>query len=101
MELQKVTSLNEKQLSDAKCRQKWNAVRKAYANFTGKKYVIPPVYEASKNKTQKQSLKTSTNISTNTSTNTINKSYRNNKTKKYNSSQVYQGGKQNRTIKNR
>jgi hypothetical protein len=97
MELQKGTSLSEEQLSDAKCRQKWNAVRKAYANFTGKKYVIPPVYETSKNKTQKQSLKTSTN----TSTNTINKSYRNNKTKKYNSSQVYQGGKQNRTIKNR
>ena len=93
MELQKGTSLSEEQLSDAKCRQKWNAVRKAYANFTGKKYVIPPVYEASKNKTQKQSLKTSTN--------TINKSYRNNKTKKYNSSQVYQGGKQNKTIKNR
>ena len=91
MELQKGTSLNEEQLSDAKCRQKWNAVRKAYANFTGKKYVIPPVYDTSKNKTQKQSL----NINTN------NKSYRNNKTKKYNSSQVYQGGKQNRTIKNR
>jgi hypothetical protein len=95
MELQKGTSLSEEQLSDAKCRQKWNAVRKAYANFTGKKYVIPPVYDSSKNKTQKQSLKTST------TTNTNNKPYRNNKTKKYNSSQVYQGGKQNRTIKNR
>jgi hypothetical protein len=109
MELQKGTSLSEEQISDAKCRQKWNAVRKAYANFTGKKYIIPPVYDYSKNKTQKQPLKTNTNTNKNTNNTTKNnKSYvntfqnlsRNNGTKKYNSQALYKGGKRNKTIKN-
>jgi len=101
MELQKGTSLSEEQLSDAKCRQKWNSVRKAFSNFTGKKYVIPPVYDYSKNKTQKQPLKTSENTKTNTNSITKNNnSYlntnQNNGTRKYISQQ---GGKRNRTIK--
>ena len=88
MELQKGTSLSKEQLNDAKCRQQWNSVRKSYANFTGKKYVIPPVYDYSKNKTQKQPLKTNKN---NTS--------KNNETRKYNFQETYKGGKRNRTIK--
>ena len=102
MELQKGTSLSGEQISDAKCRQKWNSVRKAYAVFSGKKYVIPPVYDYLKNKTQKQPLKTST--SNNSSTIKNNKSYlntsRNNGTRKYNSQELYQGGKRNKTIRN-
>ena len=44
MELQEGTTLNKDDLKNIKCRQKWNAVRKAYADFTGQKYIIPPVY---------------------------------------------------------
>ena len=99
MELQKGTNLSEEQMSDAKCRQKWNAVRKAYANFTGKKYVIPPVYDYSKNKTQKQPLKSNTNQNTKNNKSYLNTS-RNNGTRKYNSQELYQGSKRNKTIKN-
>jgi hypothetical protein len=28
-----------------KCQQKWNAIRRAYASFVGKPYVIPPIYK--------------------------------------------------------
>ena len=44
MELKKGTSLSPEELNNLKCNRKWNSVRKAFANFTGKKYVIPPVY---------------------------------------------------------
>lgn len=102
MELQKGTTLDETELKNAKCRQKWNSVRKAYANFTGKKYVIPPVYDTSKNKTQKQPLKSNENKNKNNITKN-NKSYlntsRNNGTIKNNSQELYQGGKRNKTIK--
>jgi hypothetical protein len=59
LELQKGDSISNKEMKNIKCRQKWNAVRKAYANFTKKKYVIPPVYESSsseKNKTLKNKM---------------------------------------------
>jgi hypothetical protein len=45
MELQKGTTLSKEQISDIKCTKAWNKVRKSYAEFTGKKYVIPPVYD--------------------------------------------------------
>jgi hypothetical protein len=95
MELQKGTTLDEAEAKNAKCRQKWNAVRKAYANFTGKKYIIPPVYDSSKNKTQKQSKNTSENMNSTKN----NKPEINNGTRKYNSRELYKGGKHNRTIK--
>jgi hypothetical protein len=55
MELQSGTSLTPEEMKNYKCRQKWNSVRKAYADFTGKPYVIPPVYPNSpiKNSTKK------------------------------------------------
>ena len=58
LELQKGETISKEQVKEIKCRQKWNAVRKAYAKFTKKKYVIPPVYDYSKetknnNKTRK------------------------------------------------
>jgi hypothetical protein len=82
MELQKGTSLSPEQLTHAKCNRKWNSVRKAFADFTGRKYVIPPVYT---NKTQKQNQKQ--NITRN------NKQISNNETRKQT------GGKRNRTYK--
>ena len=69
MELKKGTSLSPEELHNSKCNRKWNSVRKAFADFTGKKYVILPVYS---NKTQKQSQKTSKN-NTNTKTQHIGK----------------------------
>ena len=45
MELQKGTTLSKEQISNIKCIKGWNKVRKSFANFTGKKYVIPPIYE--------------------------------------------------------
>ena len=47
MELQKGTTLSKEQISNIKCIKGWNKVRKSFADFTGKKYVVPPVYEAS------------------------------------------------------
>jgi hypothetical protein len=82
MELQKGTSLSPEQLTHAKCNRKWNSVRKAFADFTGRKYVIPPVYT---NKTQKQNQKQ--NVTRN------NKEITNNETRKQT------GGKRNRTYK--
>jgi len=82
MELQKGTSLSPEQLNDAKCNRKWNSVRKSFANFTGRKYVIPPVYT---NKTQKQNQ--NQNVTRN------NKQIINNETRKQT------GGKRNRTYK--
>ena len=45
MELQKGTTLTKEQISNIKCTKGWNKVRKSFAEFTGRKYVIPPVYE--------------------------------------------------------
>ena len=44
MELYPGTSIPPEDLSNLRCIQKWNSVRKAYADFTGKPYVITPVY---------------------------------------------------------
>lgn len=45
MELQKGAKLSKEQISDIKCTKAWNKVRKSFADFTGRKYVIPPVYD--------------------------------------------------------
>jgi hypothetical protein len=53
MELHPGTSIPEGELKKLQCTSKWNAVRKAWADFTGKPYVITPVYSMlDKNKTQ-------------------------------------------------
>jgi len=44
MELYPGTSLSSKQISEMKCNNRYNAVRKAFADFTGRPYIIPPVY---------------------------------------------------------
>jgi len=45
MELQKGKTLSKEQISNIKCIKGWNNVRKSFAEFTGQKYVLPPVYE--------------------------------------------------------
>ena len=54
MELYPGTSIPETELKTLKCNSRWNAVRKAWADFTGKPYIIPPAYSMikSNNKTQ-------------------------------------------------
>lgn len=44
MELHPGTSLTPQQISESKCNSKYNAIRKAFAEFTGRPYIIPPVY---------------------------------------------------------
>jgi hypothetical protein len=53
MELHPGTSLTPEEKKNYKCRQNWNSVRKAYADFTGKPYVIPPVYPTKTEKNTK------------------------------------------------
>ena len=45
MELQKGKTLTKEQISDIKCIKGWNKVRKSFADFTGRKYVVPPIYD--------------------------------------------------------
>ena len=53
MELYPGTSIPEEEMKKLQCNSKWNAVKKAWADFTGKPYVITPVYSMLyKNKTQ-------------------------------------------------
>ncbi len=60
MELRPGTSITPDEMKNAKCSHKWNTIRKSWAEFTGKPYVITPVYQktvknkqsVSKNKTQ-------------------------------------------------
>ena len=58
MELHPGTSLTPEQLSQSKCNSRYNAIRKAYSEFTGKPYVIPPVYTEPKNNTKKMLIQT-------------------------------------------
>jgi len=61
MELQKGTTLSKEEISNIKCVKGWNKVRKSYADFTGKKYVIPPVYENLSDKYDKKEDKNGAN----------------------------------------
>jgi hypothetical protein len=44
LELHPGTSISPDEARTLKCNQKWNAIRKSYANFVGKPYIIPPIY---------------------------------------------------------
>jgi hypothetical protein len=54
MELHPGTSLTPQQISESKCNTKYNAIRKAYAEFTGTPYVLPPVYPVTTKKNKEQ-----------------------------------------------
>ena len=59
------TSIPEDELKKLQCTSKWNSVRKAWSDFTGKPYIIAPVYSMlDKNKTQNN--RNNTNIKNNT-----------------------------------
>ena len=77
MELHPGKTMTPDELKKIKCRQKWNAVRKAYARFVGKPYIIPPVYQ---NTTVRNKEENKTNK---TVVNKYNKSNNNNNTKNY------------------
>jgi len=53
MELHPGTSLTPKELYESKCNSRYNAIRKAYSEFTGTPYVIPPVYTHKTSQTKK------------------------------------------------
>jgi hypothetical protein len=53
LELKKGSPLTPEEIGESKCTRKWNTVRKAFANFTGKTYTIPPVYDYSNKQTLK------------------------------------------------
>jgi len=50
LELHPGTSISPEEMKNYKCKQKWNSIRKAYANFTGNPYLITTI-------NSKQSLK--------------------------------------------
>jgi hypothetical protein len=91
MDLQKGTTLSSKDLSNLKCRQRWNSVRKSYADLRGLNYVATPDYsnlpssQNNKTKSQKGGLGLQTtkfNTNNNTKTNNKTNTNNNNKTKK-------------------
>jgi hypothetical protein len=54
MELRPGTKITISELVNGTCNNRWNKIRKSYSVLTGKKYVIPPVYNfkySKKNKT--------------------------------------------------
>lgn len=63
MELHPGTTMSEEERKDLKCNTKWNAIRKSYADFVGKPYVIPPLY-----KKYNKTLKTNDNKDSNNNT---------------------------------
>ena len=89
MELRPGTQITTSELINGKCNHKWNKIRKSYSILTGQKYVIPPIYKFTSNKTSKTSKPT---INPKNKTNKINmkkylpygyNNYNNNFTRKY------------------
>ena len=54
MELHPGTSLTPQQISQSKCSNRYNSIRKSFAEFTGRPYVIPPVYPTNPNTRKRQ-----------------------------------------------
>ncbi len=50
MELHQGTSLTPEQISESKCKSRYNSIRKAFSEFTGRPYIIQPVYQSSQTK---------------------------------------------------
>ena len=90
LQLHPGTTITPEELKDLKCAHKWNAVRKAWSEFTGTPYVIPPVYQTKtlKNKEQNENNKTQ-----------YKRPLPQNNTRKYRPKPNYSGGKKNKTIK--
>jgi len=77
LELQIGDQITSQQMSDVKCVQRYNAIKKSYSEFTGTPYVIPPVYaNLPGNKTTKNTI---TRNSRNTNTGNTNNQTRKNR----------------------
>jgi hypothetical protein len=81
------TSISPEEIKTLKCQQKWNAIRKSYASFIGKPYVIPPVYQKTvKNRQEIPDQNTTQNkrviVNNNTQKAVVNKGGRNHTYKK-------------------
>jgi hypothetical protein len=99
MELYPGTKIPEDQLKKLKCTSKWNAVRKAWADFTGKPYIIKPVYSMLENKQINNKSNSKYNKYPNNKTNNkYNKNPNNNTKKIYNNNN--NNNNNNRTYKN-
>ena len=118
LELKKGSPLTPEEMKESKCTRKWNSVRKAFANFTGKTYAIPPVYDYS----NKQTLKNKPNNKPNNVTksnkpppqapapqapatatakpNVENPTNKTGGTRKNEVKKIYLTGKHNKTVKN-
>ena len=70
MELYPGKTIKPEESSRLKCRQRWNSVRKAYAEFTGIPYVIPPVYDKLIRPRQRQKLQNTQKLQNNTNNST-------------------------------
>ena len=71
LELKKGSPLTPDELKQSNCTQKWNTIRKSFANFTDRKYNIPPVYDYSNKQTLKNKSNTNNVTRKNEQTNTI------------------------------
>jgi hypothetical protein len=98
MELQKGKTLSKEQIASLKCVHSWNKVRKSYSDFSGKKYVIPPIYSNLSDKYSKNYAINPNNPSNpNNKLSTHNNTIKNNDTIKHNN-QI--NNNHNNTIKN-
>jgi hypothetical protein len=71
LELKKGSPLTPDELKQSNCTQKWNTIRKSFANFTDRKYNIPPVYDYSNKQTLKNKSNRNNVTRKNEQTNTI------------------------------
>jgi hypothetical protein len=114
LELKKGSPLTPEEISESKCTRKWNSVRKAFANFTGKTYAIPPVYDYSNKQTLKNKSNNKPNNVTKSNkppppqtqvpppppkTNLENPTNKTGGTRKNEVKQIYLNGKHNKTMK--
>ena len=114
LELKKGSPLTPEEISESKCTRKWNTVRKAFANFTGKTYAIPPVYDYSNKQTLKNKpnnkpnnvtksnkppLQIQTQAQATPQTNVANPTNKTGGTRKNEVKKIYLTGKHNKTVK--
>ena len=78
MELYPGTKIPPEESKNLSCNKKWNSVRKAYADFTGKPYVVPPVYKIDKTRKNKKSQDNIKNVANVNNPNNPNYYYGNN-----------------------
>jgi hypothetical protein len=60
--LKKGSPLTPDELSESKCTQKWENIKREFAIFTNREYKITPVYDFSNNKTLKNKSKQNQNV---------------------------------------